>query len=148
MSPANCLTLLNPRCANIRRSGSFGTAILSSLLITDDKNDDHDPESDLSGRDQRVQAWRAWQCWHRRRGSLFRWPHCAEWFPASDHGTSLDTLMSILRRLGIATTPVLFEHDELRRPAAAGHFALWCKSLCPAGLAQRQPRVRDEPGDW
>lgn len=36
-----------------------------------------------------------------------------EWFPASDHGTSLDTLMSILARLGIATTPVLFEHDEL-----------------------------------
>lgn len=34
-------------------------------------------------------------------------------FPASDHGTSLDTLMSILARLGIATTPVLFEHDEL-----------------------------------
>lgn len=36
-----------------------------------------------------------------------------EWFPASDHGTSLDTLMRILARLGIATTPVLFEHDEL-----------------------------------
>ncbi|WP_436858112.1 peptidase domain-containing ABC transporter [Citrobacter tructae] len=34
-------------------------------------------------------------------------------FPASDHGTSLDTLMGILARLGIATTPVLFEHDEL-----------------------------------
>ena len=36
-----------------------------------------------------------------------------ELFPASDHGTSLDTLMRILARLGIATTPVLFEHDEL-----------------------------------
>lgn len=36
-----------------------------------------------------------------------------EWFPASDHGTSMDTLMRILARLGIATTPVLFEHDEL-----------------------------------
>ena len=36
-----------------------------------------------------------------------------EWFPASDHGTSLDMLMRILARLGIATTPVLFEHDEL-----------------------------------
>ncbi|CBG90220.1 peptidase domain-containing ABC transporter [Citrobacter rodentium] len=35
-------------------------------------------------------------------------------FPASDHGTSLDTLMKILARLGIATTPVLFEHHELR----------------------------------
>lgn len=34
-------------------------------------------------------------------------------FPASDHGTSLDTLMTILARLGIATTPVLFEHHEL-----------------------------------
>lgn len=37
-----------------------------------------------------------------------------EIFPASDHGTSLDTLMTILARLGIATTPVLFEHHELR----------------------------------
>lgn len=34
-------------------------------------------------------------------------------FPASDHGTSLDTLMAILSRLGIATAPVLFEHHEL-----------------------------------
>lgn len=34
-------------------------------------------------------------------------------FPASDHGTSLDTLMNILARLGISTTPVLFEHHEL-----------------------------------
>lgn len=34
-------------------------------------------------------------------------------FPASDHGTSLDALMNILTRLGITTTPVLFEHDEL-----------------------------------
>ncbi|KNC95738.1 cysteine peptidase family C39 domain-containing protein, partial [Trabulsiella odontotermitis] len=34
-------------------------------------------------------------------------------FPASDHGTSLDSLMAILARLGIATTPVLFEHHEL-----------------------------------
>lgn len=34
-------------------------------------------------------------------------------FPASDHGTSLDTLMNILARLGITTTPVLFEHHEL-----------------------------------
>ncbi|WP_054178952.1 peptidase domain-containing ABC transporter [Trabulsiella odontotermitis] len=36
-----------------------------------------------------------------------------EMFPASDHGTSLDSLMAILARLGIATTPVLFEHHEL-----------------------------------
>lgn len=36
-----------------------------------------------------------------------------EMFPASDHGTSLNTLMNILTRLGIATTPVLFEHQEL-----------------------------------
>ncbi|CAO98058.1 peptidase domain-containing ABC transporter [Erwinia tasmaniensis] len=36
-----------------------------------------------------------------------------EVFPASDHGTSLNTLMNILTRLGIATTPVMFEHQEL-----------------------------------
>ncbi len=36
-----------------------------------------------------------------------------EIFPASDHGTSLDTLMTILARMGIATTPVLFDHHEL-----------------------------------
>ncbi len=36
-----------------------------------------------------------------------------EIFPASDHGTSLNALMNILTRLGIATTPVLFEHQEL-----------------------------------
>ena len=57
-------------------------------------------------------------------------------FPASDHGTSLDTLMVILARLGIATTPVLFEHHELSElplPAilhyGASHYVLlaWCK---------------------
>jgi ATP-binding cassette subfamily B protein RaxB len=52
-------------------------------------------------------------------------------FPASDHGTSLDTLMAILARLGIATTPVLFEHHELSElplPAilhyGASHYVL------------------------
>lgn len=52
-------------------------------------------------------------------------------FPASDHGTSLNTLMSIMGRLGIATTPVLFEHhelDELPLPAilhyGASHYVL------------------------
>ncbi|HDR2543724.1 TPA: ATP-binding cassette domain-containing protein [Enterobacter mori] len=52
-------------------------------------------------------------------------------FPASDHGTSLDTLMVILARLGIATTPVLFEHHELSElplPAilhyGASHYVL------------------------
>lgn len=52
-------------------------------------------------------------------------------FPASDHGTSLDTLMAILARLGIATAPVLFEHHELSElplPAilhyGASHYVL------------------------
>ncbi|HID8744548.1 TPA: peptidase domain-containing ABC transporter [Enterobacter mori] len=52
-------------------------------------------------------------------------------FPASEHGTSLDTLMAILARLGIATTPVLFEHHELSElplPAilhyGASHYVL------------------------
>lgn len=54
-----------------------------------------------------------------------------ELFPASDHGTSLDTLMSIMGRLGVATTPVLFEHHELEElplPAilhyGASHYVL------------------------
>ncbi|WP_058910651.1 peptidase domain-containing ABC transporter [Entomohabitans teleogrylli] len=36
-----------------------------------------------------------------------------EVFPASDHGTSLNDLSNILQRTGIATTPVLFDHQEL-----------------------------------
>ncbi len=36
-----------------------------------------------------------------------------EVYPASDHGTSLIDLSSILANYGIATTPVLFEHQEL-----------------------------------
>ena len=36
-----------------------------------------------------------------------------EAYPASDHGTSLVDLSTILTNCGIATTPVLFEHDEL-----------------------------------
>lgn len=54
-----------------------------------------------------------------------------ELFPASDHGTSLDALMKMMARLGVATTPVLFEHAELRDlplPAilhyGASHFVL------------------------
>lgn len=34
-------------------------------------------------------------------------------FPASDHGTSLNDLSTILASLGIASAPVLFEHHEL-----------------------------------
>ncbi|HEM8291902.1 TPA: peptidase domain-containing ABC transporter [Providencia rettgeri] len=51
--------------------------------------------------------------------------------PASDHGTSLIDLSSILVNYGISTTPVLFEHDELSSlplPAilhyGANHFVL------------------------
>jgi ABC-type bacteriocin/lantibiotic exporters, contain an N-terminal double-glycine peptidase domain len=54
-----------------------------------------------------------------------------DYFPASDHGTSLDALMSIMARLGVATTPVLFEHHELEAlplPAilhyGASHYVL------------------------
>ncbi|MGG4608405.1 peptidase domain-containing ABC transporter [Providencia sp. Me31A] len=36
-----------------------------------------------------------------------------EVYPASDHGTSLVDLSTILSNYGIATTPVLFEHHEL-----------------------------------
>ncbi len=54
-----------------------------------------------------------------------------EVYPASDHGTSLIDLSSILANYGIATTPVLFEHQELNSlplPAilhyGASHFVL------------------------
>lgn len=54
-----------------------------------------------------------------------------ELFPASDHGTSLNSLMNILTSLGITTTPVLFEHQELNKlplPAilhyGASHYVL------------------------
>ncbi|MTH47129.1 peptidase domain-containing ABC transporter [Intestinirhabdus alba] len=54
-----------------------------------------------------------------------------ETFPASDHGSSLDTLEQILARLGIATAPVLFEPHELSQlplPAilhyGASHYVL------------------------
>ncbi|WP_075181474.1 peptidase domain-containing ABC transporter [Pantoea sp. 1.19] len=54
-----------------------------------------------------------------------------QWFPASDHGTSLETLMIITARLGIATSPVHFDHRELGDlplPAilhyGANHFVL------------------------
>jgi len=39
--------------------------------------------------------------------------HLREIFPASDHGTSLGDLSAILQQIGIATAPVLFDHDEL-----------------------------------
>lgn len=54
-----------------------------------------------------------------------------EAYPASDHGTSLIDLSTILTNCGIATTPVLFEHNELSSlplPAilhyGANHFVL------------------------
>ncbi|WP_272517436.1 MULTISPECIES: peptidase domain-containing ABC transporter [unclassified Providencia] len=54
-----------------------------------------------------------------------------EVYPASDHGTSLIDLSSILANYGVATTPVLFEHQELNSlplPAilhyGASHFVL------------------------
>ncbi|STB68620.1 ABC transporter ATP-binding protein/permease [Citrobacter freundii] len=54
-----------------------------------------------------------------------------EIFPASDHGTSLNSLMNVLTSLGIATTPVLFEYQELSKlplPAilhyGASHYVL------------------------
>lgn len=40
-------------------------------------------------------------------------PALREIFPASDHGTSLSDLSVILQQVGIATAPVLFDHDEL-----------------------------------
>ncbi|WP_300005194.1 peptidase domain-containing ABC transporter [uncultured Cedecea sp.] len=40
-------------------------------------------------------------------------PHLREIFPASDHGTSLADLSVILQQIGIATAPVLFDHNEL-----------------------------------
>lgn len=40
-------------------------------------------------------------------------PALREIFPASDHGTSLSDLSVILQQIGIATAPVLFDHDEL-----------------------------------
>ncbi|WP_142502516.1 peptidase domain-containing ABC transporter [Klebsiella sp. 2680] len=40
-------------------------------------------------------------------------PALREIFPASDHGTSLSDLSAILQQLGIATVPVLFDHDEI-----------------------------------
>lgn len=54
-----------------------------------------------------------------------------EVYPASDHGTSLIDLSTILTNYGIATTPVLFEHNELNSlplPAilhyGANHFVV------------------------
>lgn len=54
-----------------------------------------------------------------------------EVYPASDHGTSLVDLSTILANYGVATTPVLFEHHELNSlplPAilhyGANHFVL------------------------
>jgi hypothetical protein len=138
---------LNLPCASTRRSGSFGTAILSTLLTTHYKNENHDPESDLSGRDQRVRAGVRSDA-GANAGADDLAGDAARHFPASDHGTSLDTLMAILARLGIATTPVLFEHHELSELPLPAILHYGAKSLCPAGLAQRQPRVRNEPGDW
>ncbi|MDU4541134.1 MAG: cysteine peptidase family C39 domain-containing protein, partial [Klebsiella michiganensis] len=40
-------------------------------------------------------------------------PALREIFPASDHGTSLSDLSLILQQIGIATAPVLFDHEEL-----------------------------------
>lgn len=59
-----------------------------------------------------------------------------EVYPASDHGTSLQDLSTILTNYGIGTTPVLFEHSELSHlplPAilhyGANHFVVlaYCK---------------------
>ncbi|WP_369309797.1 peptidase domain-containing ABC transporter [Providencia rettgeri] len=54
-----------------------------------------------------------------------------ERYPATDHGTSLLQLSSILNDYGIATVPILFEHDELNSiplPAilhyGANHFVI------------------------
>ncbi|MEQ5729017.1 MULTISPECIES: peptidase domain-containing ABC transporter [Providencia] len=54
-----------------------------------------------------------------------------ERYPATDHGTSLLELSTILKDFGIATAPVLFEHDELKSiplPAilhyGANHFVI------------------------
>lgn len=57
-------------------------------------------------------------------------PALREIFPASDHGTSLSDLSVILQQVGIATAPVLFDHDELH----ALPFLPFC-TMAPATMS-------------